>query len=105
MQQVQVIEFDNEFGLKDKWYLKGSQVLKTEFTYPKTQIESKTKFKLNKMQKSQELFEQINDLYQQFTEGHQGRTKKAKKEARKAIGELKKLVTDYRKASVEEEKQ
>lgn len=102
MKQVKVIEFSNEFGLKDKWHLRGNKVIKTEFNYPEKQV--KLKSKLNKMQKSQQLFEQIEGLYQQFKEGHEGKTKKAKKEARKAIGEIKKLVTEYRKASVEEEK-
>lgn len=102
MQRVKVIEFDNEFGLKDKWHLRGNKVVKTEFNYPKEKV--KLKSKLNKMQKSQEVFEQIESFYEQFKQGHEGKTKKAKKEARKAIGELKKLVTEYRKASVAEEK-
>jgi len=56
------------------------------------------------MQKTEELFVQIEDLFENFKEGHEGKTKKSKKEARKALGEIKKLVTDYRKASVEENK-
>ena len=57
------------------------------------------------MANSQEIFEEITELFSQFDENHNSTTKSGKSRARKAIGEIKKLVTDYRKASVEENKQ
>lgn len=95
-----VVEFTNEFGLKDIWTYEGKKVVKTEFNYPKQVINNKK----SNMEKTEELFEQIEGLFTEFKEGHEGKTKKAKKEARKALGEIKKLVTEYRKASVEESK-
>lgn len=100
MEEIKVIEYTNDYGLKDKWTYRGSRLIKTEMTYPKT----KTKQKRKPMSKKQELFEQIEGLFTDFQEQHNGTTKKSQANARKAIGELKKLVTDYRKESVAESK-
>tara|TARA_R110000803_G_scaffold87216_1_gene153804 strand:+ start:2243 stop:2545 length:303 start_codon:yes stop_codon:yes gene_type:complete len=100
MEEIKVIEYTNEYGLKDKWTYKGSRLIKTEMTYPKLNVKQKRK----PMSKKQELFEQIEGLFTDFQEQHNGTTKKSQANARKAIGELKKLVTDYRKESVSESK-
>lgn len=100
MDELKVIQFTNEYGLKNKWTYKGSRLIKTEFEYPK--LTKKTKNTI--MSQKQQLFEQIESLFETFKQEHNGSTKKSQANARKAIGEIKKLVTDYRKASVEETK-
>ena len=100
MEKVTTRKYKNEYDLYDKWTYKGSRLVKTEMTYPKTRINKKTK----PMSKKQELFEQIEGLFTDFQEQHNGTTKKSQANARKAIGEIKKLVTDYRKESVAEGK-
>lgn len=57
------------------------------------------------MKKSQELFLEMKELWDMFVEEHEKPTKVSNSRARKAIGDLKKLVTEYRKTSIEEEKQ
>jgi hypothetical protein len=100
MEKVTTRKYKNEYDLYDTWTYKGSRLVKTEMTYPKTRINKKTK----PMSKKQELFEQIEGLFTDFQEQHNGTTKKSQANARKAIGEIKKLVTDYRKESVAEGK-
>tara|TARA_B110000977_G_scaffold191754_1_gene264322 strand:- start:480 stop:782 length:303 start_codon:yes stop_codon:yes gene_type:complete len=100
MEELIVRKYKNEYGLYNTWTYRGSRLIKTEMSYPKTKINKKTK----PMSKKQELFEQIEGLFTDFQEQHNGTTKKSQANARKAIGELKKLVTDYRKESVAESK-
>ena len=38
MDKIIVREYLNEYGLKDKWTYKGSTLIKTEMTYPKTKL-------------------------------------------------------------------
>lgn len=98
--KLKVIEFKNEYGLKDRWTYKGNRLIRTEFAYPKLTKKRKKKI----MSQKQQLFEQIESLFETFKQEHNGSTKKSQANARKAIGEIKKLVTDYRKASVAEGK-
>ncbi len=100
MEKTIVRKYKNEYGLYDLWTYKGSRLIKTEMSYPKTRTNKKRK----PMSKKQELFEQIEGLFAEFQEQHNGTTKKSQANARKAIGEIKKLVTDYRKESVAEGK-
>ena len=57
------------------------------------------------MKKSEELFLEMEQLWSLFSDEHHKDTKVSNSRARKAIGDLKKLVTEYRKVSIEEEKQ
>lgn len=100
MEELIIRKYKNEYGLYNTWTYRGSRLIKTEMSYPKTRTNKKTK----PMSKKQELFEQIEGLFTDFQEQHNGTTKKSQANARKAIGELKKLVTDYRKESVAESK-
>ena len=90
MEELIIRKYKNEYGLYDTWTYRGSRLIKTEMSYPKTRINKKRK----PMSKKQELFEQIEGLFTNFQEQHNGTTKKSQANARKAIGELKKLVTD-----------
>jgi len=60
------------------------------------------------MNKTEELFSEIDDLFNDFKTNHESFREKgvkaAAQRARKAIGGIKKLITEYRKASVEESK-
>lgn len=100
MSDIIVREYKNEYGLIDKWTYKGNRLIRTEFSYPK----SETKKKKKTMSAKEELFQQIDALYENFKTEHNGTTKASQTRARKAIGDLKKLVTEYRKASVAESK-
>jgi hypothetical protein len=99
MDKIKVIEFTNEYGLKDRWTYKGSRLMKTEIQYPKL------KTKKNKpMSAKQELFEQIAEQFAILSENNEGTTKASQARARKAAGEIKKLITPYKKANMEETK-
>ena len=99
MDKIKVIEFTNEYGLKDKWTYKGSRLMKTEFQYPKLNTK-----KRKPMSAKQELFEQIAEQFAILQENNEGTTKASQARARKAAGEIKKLITPYKKANMEETK-
>lgn len=98
MDKLKVIEFTNEYGLKDTWTYKGSRLIKTEFRYPKLTKKSKP------MSAKQELFEQIAEQFAILQENNEGTTKASQARARKAAGEIKKLITPYKKANMDEVK-
>ena len=98
MDKVKVIEFTNEYGLKDTWTYKGNRLIKTEFRYPKLTKKRKP------MSAKQELFEQIAEQFAILQENNEGSTKASQARARKAAGEIKKLITPYKKANMEETK-
>jgi hypothetical protein len=98
MENLKVIEFTNQYGLKDKWTYQGSRLIKTEFEYPKLIKKRKT------MSAKQELFEQIAEQFAILQENNEGSTKASQARARKAAGEIKKLITPYKKASMDEVK-
>lgn len=97
MEKLKVVEYKNEFGLTDKWTYKGSRLIRTEFTYPKTKIK-KSKI----MSVKQDLFEQIAEQFNILQENNEGSTKTSQAKARKAAGEIKKLITPYKKANMDE---
>lgn len=99
MEEIKVVEYTNEYGLKDKWTYKGNTLISTEFAYPKIKT-----IKKKIMSKKQELFEAIEANFNELAENNAGTTKASQQRARKAAGEIKKLITDYRKASVAESK-
>ncbi len=99
MDKIKVIEFTNEYGLKDKWTYKGNRLIKTEFRYPKLNTK-----KGKPMSAKQELFEQIAEQFAILQENNEGTTKASQARARKAAGEIKKLITPYKKANMEEVK-
>jgi len=99
MDKVKVIEFTNEYGLKDKWTYKGNRLMKTEFTYPKLNTKRR-----KPMSAKQELFEQIAEQFNILQENNEGSTKASQARARKAAGEIKKLITPYKKANMDETK-
>ena len=52
-----------------------------------------------------EIFKEVEYLYSAFAMGHKENTKRGRARARKALGGIKKLVTEYRRSSVEMDKQ
>jgi len=98
MDDLKVIEFTNEYGLKDIWTYKGSRLIKTEMTYPKLIKKRKP------MSAKQELFDQIAEQFAILQENNEGSTKTSQARARKAAGEIKKLITPYKKANMDETK-
>ena len=97
MDKIIVREYLNEYGLKDKWTYKGSTLIKTEMTYPKTKLNKKPKI----MSAKQDLFEQIAEQFNILQENNEGSTKTSQAKARKAAGEIKKLITPYKKANMD----
>ena len=98
MDNIKVVEYTNEYGLKDKWTYKGSRLIKTEVAYPKLTKKRKP------MSAKQELFEQIAEQFAILQENNEGSTKASQARARKAAGEIKKLITPYKKANMDETK-
>ena len=98
MDDIKVVEYTNEYGLKDRWTYKGSRLIKTEVEYPKLTKKRKP------MSAKQELFEQIAEQFAILSENNEGSTKASQARARKAAGEIKKLITPYKKANMEETK-
>jgi hypothetical protein len=99
MKDLKIVEFTNQYGLKDRWTYRGSRLIRTEIQYPKVEIK-----KTKPMSAKQELFEQIAEQFNILQENNQGSTKASQARARKAAGELKKLITPYKKASMDEVK-
>ena len=95
MEKIKKIQFTNEYGLKDTWTYKGNRLIKTEFTYPRTNKKKKI------MSVKQELFDQIAEQFAVLQENNEGTTKASQARARKAAGEIKKLITPYKKANME----
>jgi hypothetical protein len=56
------------------------------------------------MRNTEETFNEMEKMWEDFKTNHHSDTKISNKRARKNIGELKKVITEYRKASVQEEK-
>lgn len=98
MDKIKVIEFTNEYGLKDTWTYKGNRLITTEFRYPKLTKKRKP------MSVKSELFEQIAEQFAILQENNEGSTKASQARARKAAGEIKKLITPYKKANMDETK-
>lgn len=98
MDKIKVVEYTNEYGLKDIWTYKGSRLIKTEVNYPKLTKKRKP------MSAKQELFEQIAEQFAILNENNEGSTKTSQARARKAAGEIKKLITPYKKANMDETK-
>ena len=98
MDKIKVIEFTNEYGLKDTWTYKGNRLITTEFRYPKLTKKRKP------MSVKSELFEQIAEQFAILSENNEGTTKASQARARKAAGEIKKLITPYKKANMDEVK-
>lgn len=98
MDKIKVIEFTNEYGLKDTWTYKGNRLITTEFRYPKLIKKRKP------MSVKSELFEQIAEQFAILQENNEGSTKASQARARKAAGEIKKLITPYKKANMDETK-
>lgn len=96
-QTVRIIQYTNEYGLKDDWTYKGNRLISTEFRYPKS-ITKKRK----PMSLKQELFQQIEEQFEILKEGNNATTKSGQAKARKAASELKKLITPYKKANMDE---
>jgi len=94
---IKIIQFTNQYGLKDDWTYKGNRLISTEFRYPKL-----TKKNKKTMSLKQELFQQIEDQFQILKEGNNATTKSGQAKARKAASELKKLITPYKKANMDE---
>lgn len=99
MDKIKIVQFTNEYGLKDDWTYMGNRLIKTEFRYPKL-ITKKNKT----MSVKQELFEQIQHQFEIMKEGNDSTTKSGQAKARKAASELKKLITPYKKANMDEVK-
>ena len=98
MEKIKKVYFKNEYGLKDTWTYKGNRLIKTEFTYPRTNKKKKI------MSLKQELFQQIAEQFALLQENNEGSTKTSQARARKAAGEIKKLITPYKKANMAEVK-
>ena len=98
MDDIKVVEYTNEYGLKDRWTYKGNRLIKTEMEYPKLTKKRKP------MSVKHELFEQIAEQFAILQENNEGTTKASQARARKAAGEIKKLITPYKKANMEEVK-
>ena len=96
MDDIKVVEYTNEYGLKDRWTYKGSRLIKTEMEYPKLTKKRKP------MSVKHELFQQIAEHFATLQENHEGSTKASQARARKAAGEIKKLITPYKKANMDE---
>ena len=94
MEKIKKVYFTNEYGLKDTWTYKGNRLIKTEFTYPRTNKKKKI------MSLKQELFQQIAEQFALLQENNEGSTKTSQARARKAAGEIKKLITPYKKANM-----
>ena len=63
MEKIKKIQFTNEYGLKDTWTYKGNRLIKTEFTYPRTNKKNKI------MSEKQELFNKIDPDAMQLIKG------------------------------------
>lgn len=98
MDEIKVVEYTNEYGLKDIWTYKGNRLITTEFRYPKLTKKRKP------MSVKSELFEQIAEQFAILQENNEGSTKASQARARKAAGEIKKLITPYKKANMDETK-
>ena len=98
METIKEVHFTNEYGLKDTWTYKGNRLIKTEFTYPRTNKKNKI------MSEKQELFNKIAEHFATLQENNNGSTKTSQARARKAAGEIKKLITPYKKANMAEVK-
>ena len=98
MDEIKVVEYTNEYGLKDTWTYKGNRLITTEFRYPKLTKKRKP------MSVKSELFEQIAEQFAILQENNEGSTKASQARARKAAGEIKKLITPYKKANMDETK-
>ena len=98
MDKIKKVYFTNEYGLKDTWTYKGNRLIKTEFTYPRTNKKKKI------MSLKHELFQQIAEQFALLQENNEGSTKTSQARARKAAGEIKKLITPYKKANMAEVK-
>jgi hypothetical protein len=96
---IKVIQFTNQYGLKDDWTYKGNRLISTEFRYPRTITKNK-----ETMSVKQELFQQIEDQFEILKEGNNASTKSGQAKARKAASEIKKLITPYKKANMDEVK-
>ena len=77
MEEIKVVEYINEYGLKDKWTYKGSTLISTEFAYPKIKT-----IKKKIMSKKQELFEAIEANFNELAENNAGTTKASQQRAR-----------------------
>lgn len=56
------------------------------------------------MRSTEETFKEMEKMWEDFKTNHYSDTKVSNKRARKSIGELKKVITEYRKVSVQQEK-